>query len=56
VPASLTLDATAQKWLWDGRLRALVGLGNVTGAPRRYHPAGATWSPALVLQVEATVP
>lgn len=56
LPAIATADATMQKALWRDRLRLLFGVRNLTGAPVRYHPAGATTAPLYFLQVESRLP
>ena len=53
---ALTVDLALQKWLWDRRLRAHFGIRNLLGANLRYHPAGATFAPTAVLQLEARLP
>jgi hypothetical protein len=53
---AVTLDAALQKRLWDGRLRAHVGIRNLLGADRRYHPAGAIFGPTAIVQLEAMLP
>ena len=45
VGGAFTLDLAIQKLMWDGRLRAHLGVRNVLGASLRYHPAGATFAP-----------
>jgi hypothetical protein len=50
------VDVAIQKWLWDERLRAHFGVRNVLGADLRYHPAGATFAPTAMVQVEARLP
>lgn len=56
VNGALTLDAAVQKLLWDGRLRAHFGIRNLLGADLRYHPAGATFGPTAIVQLEASLP
>ena len=56
VGAAFTLDLALQKLLWDGRLRAHAGVRNVLGATLRYHPAGASFGPTAVLQIEGSLP
>jgi hypothetical protein len=53
---ALTVDLALQKWLWDRRLRAHFGIRNLLGANLRYHPAGATFAPTAMLQLEARLP
>jgi hypothetical protein len=53
---TLTLDLAVQKWLWNRRLRAHVGVRNLLGATLRYHPAGATFAPTAMVQLEARLP
>jgi hypothetical protein len=52
----VTLDIAIQKRLWDGRLRAHFGIRNLLGADLRYHPAGATFGPTAIVQVEGAFP
>lgn len=52
----LTVDVAVQKRLWDGRLRAHFGVRNLLGADLLYHPAGATFGPTAIVQVEGTFP
>jgi hypothetical protein len=56
VADAFTLDLAVQKWFWDERLRAHFGVRNVLGADQRYHPAGATFAPIAMVQVEARLP
>jgi hypothetical protein len=56
VADAFTLDLAVQKWFWGERLRAHFGVRNVLGADQRYHPAGATFAPIAMVQVEATLP
>ncbi|HEX2217282.1 MAG TPA: Plug domain-containing protein, partial [Gemmatimonadales bacterium] len=56
VNGAFTLDLAIQKLLWNGRLRAHFGVRNVLGASLRYHPAGATFAPTAVLQLEGNLP
>ena len=56
VGGAFTLDLAIQKLLWDGKLRAHLGVRNVLGASLRYHPAGATFAPTAVLQLEGNLP
>ena len=53
---AVTVDVAIQKWLWNERLRAHVGIRNLLGADLKYHPAGATFAPAAMVQVEARLP
>ena len=53
---AFTLDLALQKLLWDGRLRAQLAVRNVLGAELRYHPAGATFGPTAVVQLEGNLP
>jgi hypothetical protein len=53
---AVAVDVAIQKWLWDERLRAHFGIRNLLGADLRYHPAGATFAPAAMVQVEARLP
>jgi hypothetical protein len=53
---AVAVDVAIQKWLWDERLRAHFGVRNVLGADLRYHPAGATFAPTAMVQVEARLP
>jgi hypothetical protein len=53
---TFTLDLAVQKWLWDRRLRAHAGVRNLLGATLRYHPAGSTFAPTAVVQLEARLP
>jgi hypothetical protein len=56
LPGALALDLAIQKLLWDGRIRAQLGLRNVLGAALRYHPAGAIFAPTAMLQLEGSLP
>ncbi len=56
VDDALTVDVAVQKRLWDGRLRAHFGVRNLLGAELRYHPAGATFGPTAILQLQGTLP
>ena len=53
---AFTLDLALQKWLWERRLRAHFGIRNLLGANLRYHPAGATFAPTALVQLEAKLP
>jgi hypothetical protein len=53
---AFTVDLALQKWLWDRRLRAHFGIRNLLGANLRYHPAGATFAPTALVQLEAKLP
>jgi hypothetical protein len=53
---AVTVDVAIQKWLWNERLRAHVGIRNLLGADLKYHPAGATFAPAAMVQIEARLP
>jgi hypothetical protein len=53
---AFTLDLAVQKWLWHRRLRAHVGVRNLLGATLRHHPAGATFAPTAMVQLEARLP
>ncbi|HEX2450050.1 MAG TPA: hypothetical protein VHJ69_02855 [Gemmatimonadales bacterium] len=53
VPGAIVLDLAVQKWFWKRRLRAHVGFRNILGSTLRYHPAGATWAPTVLAQLEA---
>jgi hypothetical protein len=53
---AVAVDVAIQKWLWDERLRAHFGIRNLLGADLRYYPAGATFAPAAMVQVEARLP
>jgi hypothetical protein len=56
VDDALTVDVAVQKRLWDGRLRAHFGVRNLLGADLLYHPAGATFDPTAIVQLEGTFP
>jgi hypothetical protein len=56
VDDALTVDVAIQKRLWDGRLRAHFGIRNLLGAELHYHPAGATFGPTAIAQLEGTIP
>ena len=56
VDDAFTVDVAVQKRLWDGRLRAHFGVRNLLGADLLYHPAGATFGPTAIVQVEGTLP
>jgi hypothetical protein len=53
---TFTLDIALQKWLWNRRLRAHLGVRNLLGGTLRYHPAGATFAPTAMVQLEARLP
>lgn len=53
---AFTVDIGVQKLLWDGRLRAQLAIRNVLAAGLRYHPAGATFGPTAVVQLEGNLP
>ena len=53
---AVTLDLAVQKWLWGERLRAHFGVHNLFGADLRYHPAGAAFAPAALVQLEGWLP
>jgi hypothetical protein len=56
VDDAITVDVAVQKRLWDGRLRAHFGIRNLLGAELHYHPAGATFGPTAIVQMEGTLP
>jgi hypothetical protein len=53
---AFTVDIALQKHLWNGRLRAHVGIRNLLGADLRYHPTGATFGPTAIVHLGATLP
>jgi hypothetical protein len=53
---ALTVDLAVQKRLWDGRLRVHFGVRNLLGAEPHYHPAGATFGPTAILQLQGILP
>jgi hypothetical protein len=56
VDHALTIDLAIQKRVWDDRLRAHFGVRNLLGADLLYHPAGATFGPTAIVQLEGTLP
>jgi hypothetical protein len=56
VGPALVLDLAIAKRLWDGRLGVQAAVRNLLGADLRYHPAGATFAPTVVVRVEAKLP
>jgi hypothetical protein len=56
VDDALTVDVAVQKRLWDGRLRAHFGVRNLLGTDLLYHPAGATFGPTAIVQLEGALP
>jgi hypothetical protein len=56
VDDALTVDVAVQKRLWDGRLRAHFGIRNLLGAELHYHPAGATFGPTAIVQLQGNLP
>ena len=56
VEPALVLDVAVAKRLWDGRLGVQAAVRNLLGANLRYHPAGATFAPTVVVRLEARLP
>ena len=56
VGQALVLDLAIAKRLWDGRLAVQAAVRNLLGADLRYHPAGATFAPTVVVRLEARLP
>jgi hypothetical protein len=46
------LDAAAEKWFWQRRLRASLLFRNLLGQEERYHPIGAALDLRFYLRVE----
>lgn len=42
--AMTRIDASAEKWMWDRRLRIELLFQNLLNRPERYHPYGAQWN------------
>jgi len=55
VPAMWLLDAAAEKWFWQRRLRASLLFRNLLGQEERYHPIGAALDLRFYLRLELTL-
>jgi len=56
VDQAVALDLAIAKRLWDGRLGVQAAVRNLLGPNLRYHPAGATFAPTVVVRLEARLP
>ena len=55
VPAMWLLDAAAEKWFWQRRLRTSLLFRNLLGQEERYHPIGAALDLRFYLRLELTL-
>jgi hypothetical protein len=56
IDPAFVLDLAIAKRLWDGRLGVQAAVRNLFGADLRYHPAGATLAPTVVVRLDARLP
>jgi hypothetical protein len=50
------LDLSAEKWVWDRRIRVQALFRNVFNRPERYHPLSAQWNRRTFLSASLAIP
>jgi hypothetical protein len=50
------LDLSAEKWMWDRRIRVQAVFRNVLNRPERYHPLSAQWNRRTFLSASLAIP
>jgi hypothetical protein len=56
VPSVRRIDFSAEKWLWQRRLKAQLLFRNLLDLDERYHPYGAQWNLRTHLSVTLAIP